>query len=77
MTRFVRGQCINAPRVESDAVLLEVSRHDPLSQRIVSQHIVLTESGARFLPVQIRYAWPAATFSRSIQRFCFEIGRVS
>src|SRR5262249_52442218 len=39
MTRFARGQCLNAARVETDAVLLDASRHDPLSQRVVSQQI--------------------------------------
>jgi Methyltransferase domain len=59
MTRFVRGQVVNASRVENDAVLLDVSRHDPVTQRVVSQQIVLTEGGVRLFPVQIRYAWPA------------------
>lgn len=59
MTRFVRGQVVNASRVENDAVLLDVSRHDPVNQQVVSQHIVLTEGGTRLFPVQLRYAWPA------------------
>jgi hypothetical protein len=59
MTRFVRGQVVNAARVENDAVLLDVSRHDPVTQQIVSQHVVLSEGGTRLFPVQIRYAWPA------------------
>jgi SAM-dependent methyltransferase len=59
MTRFARGQCLNAARVETDAVLLDASRHDPLTQRVVSQQILITESGTRLFPVQIRYAWPA------------------
>ncbi len=59
LTRFVRGQVVNASRVENDAVLLDVSRHDPVAQRVVSQQVVLTEGGVRLFPVQIRYAWPA------------------
>lgn len=37
----------------------DVARHDPVSQRIVASHVVITESGVRLFPVQLRYAWPS------------------
>ncbi len=42
-----------------DHVLLDVTRHDPVSQQTSSQHILITEAGIRLYPVKIRYAWPA------------------
>ena len=46
-------------RVEDDLVTLGVARHDPVNQRVTSQNVVITESGTRLYPVQIRYAWPS------------------
>ncbi|MBI2856317.1 MAG: class I SAM-dependent methyltransferase [Chloroflexi bacterium] len=59
VTRFVRGQNITAPLLEMDRVLLDVSRHDPVTQRVVAQHLLIMESGTRLYPVQLRYAWPS------------------
>jgi len=30
-----------------------------VSQRVTSQHLLISESGVRLYPVQLRYAWPA------------------
>ncbi len=57
--RFDRGQRVSADRVEVDRVVLEASLHDPVGQRVISQHVVISESGNRMVPVHIRYAWPA------------------
>lgn len=59
MTRFMRGQTTQAGRVELDRVFLDVSRHDPVQQRVMSQHVVITQGGVQLYPVSIRYAWPA------------------
>jgi hypothetical protein len=58
-TRFVRGQLTQTSEVGSDHVRFDVSRHDPVSQRVRSQHVVMRESGIRLCPVEIRYAWPS------------------
>ncbi len=34
-------------------------RHHPVEQRVESQHVLLSEQGIRFYPVQIRYAYPS------------------
>ena len=57
--RFTRGQSLNVNRIEADQVELDVTRHDPLTQRVHSQHLIFTESGTRLYPVQLRYAWPS------------------
>jgi hypothetical protein len=59
LARFDHGQRVSADRVEVDRVVLEASLHDPVGQRVVSQHIVISESGNRVVPVHIRYAWPS------------------
>ena len=57
--RFVRDQHIEVASVDADSVMLQVSRHDSLEQRVYSQEIHLSEGGTLLVPVQLRYAWPS------------------
>ncbi len=57
--RFDRGQRVSAAAVGDDRVVLEVSRHDPATQTVRSQHVRLTAGGMQLFPVEVRYAWPA------------------
>ena len=59
LARFARGQNTSATRVDTDSVVLDVTRHDPVNQRIVSQHVIITEGETKLFPVQLRYAWPS------------------
>jgi SAM-dependent methyltransferase len=59
LVRFHGGQCVSVPRVEADSVLLDVARHDPLTQTIHSSHVLLSDASVRLYPVVLRYAWPA------------------
>ena len=59
LTRFDRGQRVEARAVATDRIHLDASVHDPVQQRVVSQHVVLSEQGIRLYPVQVRYAWPS------------------
>ena len=59
LTRFARHQGVTVNRVAVDEIILDVSRHDPLGQRVDSQHVVLRIDGIRLSPVSLRYAWPA------------------
>jgi len=58
-SRFDRGQRVDATLVETDRVLLEAARHDPVAQTVTATHIVLAEGGTRIYPVKLRYAWPS------------------
>jgi hypothetical protein len=58
-TLFDRGQRLSATRVELDRVHLDATRHDPVEQRVDTQHIHIGKHGIMLLPVQLRYAWPA------------------
>jgi hypothetical protein len=55
--RFDRGQRVGAVHVGTDEVDLDVSRHDPLTQQTISQHLIVREDGVRLYPVRIRYAY--------------------
>ena len=57
--RFDRGQRVGADRVELDRVIIEATAHDPVAQRTISQHVILSENGIHMFPVNIRYAWPS------------------
>jgi Methyltransferase domain len=60
VTRFDRGQRLGVTHLDVDDVQLEASTHDPLTQRIRSLHVTLSnEGGMRLYPVHVRYAWPS------------------
>jgi SAM-dependent methyltransferase len=55
--RFGGGR-VSVSRIEDDLVQLDVTKLDPVEQRSLSQHIVLTPAGAHFYPVNVRWAYP-------------------
>jgi SAM-dependent methyltransferase len=57
--RFDRGQRVSVIGITLDEVKLDVSIHDPVTQRVDSQHVLISEEGVRLFPVAVRYAWPA------------------
>ena len=59
LARFASSQNITTSRVETDRFILEVTRLDPVYQRVVSQHVIITEGSTKLYPVQLRYAWPS------------------
>jgi hypothetical protein len=59
MTRFDRGQNKSVTKVTEDLVELDVGRHDPVTQQVISQKVVITDGNVRLYPVQIRYVWPS------------------
>jgi SAM-dependent methyltransferase len=59
LARFDRGQRIQVNHVDAESVLFDTSRHDPVEQRVDSQHVVITEGETKLYPVSIRYAFPS------------------
>jgi SAM-dependent methyltransferase len=59
LAMFDRGQRVSARHVNATTANLHAAVHDPVTQQVHGANIVLSESGTRFYPVQIRYAWPA------------------
>jgi SAM-dependent methyltransferase len=58
LLRYTRRQALSVVGVRDDAVRLDASELDPVTQLITSEHMVLSESGVRLYPVRLRYAWP-------------------
>jgi SAM-dependent methyltransferase len=59
LTRFDRNQRVSLSSIDADRVVLDASLHDPVAQRVISQHIVITEAGIRLIPIVVRYAYPS------------------
>ena len=59
LTRWDRDQRIEAHQVGTESVVLGVSMHDPVEQRVASSHLVVSGAGVRLYPVRLRYAWPS------------------
>jgi SAM-dependent methyltransferase len=59
LARFDRGQRVSTTKVETEEVGISVARHDAVAQRVDSVEVVFSEQGAKFYPVQSRYAFPS------------------
>lgn len=59
LTRYDRGQRMQAEAVGTDSVTFGADQLDSVHQRVRSVHVVLTQTGARFYPVRIRFAYPS------------------
>jgi SAM-dependent methyltransferase len=59
VARFHNHQDLSVQYIGTDQVIVDASRHDPVTQRVESSHIVFEEGGVRLYPVVVRYAWPA------------------
>jgi SAM-dependent methyltransferase len=59
LERFDGNQRTSAVTVEVGSVDLDVVKHDPVTQRVDVQHVVIRESGTRLFPVSLRYAFPS------------------
>lgn len=58
--RFDRGQRVSARAVGSGRASIEISTHDPATQRVSSQHVFFEDgTDPRLYPVEIRYVWPS------------------
>ena len=59
VTRFDRGQRVEALQVRVDGAMLNASKHDPVTQTIEVVHLQLREGEpVRTYPVHLRYAYP-------------------
>jgi len=58
LSRFDRDQRVRARAVTEDSATIEVSRHDPVLQRVTTQMVTLDGQGMHLRPVALRYSWP-------------------
>lgn len=57
--RFQDDRALSVLSVDADRVVLDAGVHDPTTQTIDVNHVVLTEAGTRLQPIRLRYAWPS------------------
>jgi hypothetical protein len=57
--RFQRNQNVSVAEMGSDFVDLHISQHDPLTQVIDVQHVILSPAGIEVRPNRLRYVWPS------------------
>ncbi len=58
LTRFRNNSAVSAIGVDVEMVRLDATHHDPISQRVDSAHIHITQAGIQLYPVSLRYAYP-------------------
>ncbi len=57
--RYSNGNTVsNVTRVTNDHVEYDVAQHDPVTQLVVAQKVIMTDGQVRLYPIQVRYAWP-------------------
>lgn len=59
LNRFTGDQVNWATNVTNDRVELDVGKHDSVTQKVVSQKVVIRDGDVRLYPIQIRYVWPS------------------
>jgi len=57
--RFTANQRVHVTRLEPTRLDVLVANHDPVQQRVASQHVVVGPQGMQMFPVEIRYVWPS------------------
>jgi SAM-dependent methyltransferase len=58
LAHFVDLHRVRTVDVTMDSVVIEASRHDPVTQTIHYQYMRTTREGTRLTPLPMRYAWP-------------------
>ena len=53
------GQSVRTRHLGLDMARLDLALHDPVTQRVDFNNVLLTAEGLHLLPGSIRYAWPA------------------
>ena len=57
--RFEGGQALRTGGMTAERVVLEATRYDRNAQMLDAQLIVISTSGTRLIPLQLRYCYPA------------------
>jgi SAM-dependent methyltransferase len=59
LTRYRRRSHIEIETVDLDLVQMDVSRLDPVQQRVDTQQVMIADGRVKLFPVSIRFAWPS------------------
>jgi hypothetical protein len=52
-------QYVDAESIAAKSVVLDMGRHDPVTQTLDESHVEFSAEGARLAPIVCRYAWPS------------------
>jgi SAM-dependent methyltransferase len=58
-TRFRRNSWMQVHDVGLDHVLIESDKHDPSTQQVLEQHILVRDGRIELFPAFLRYVWPS------------------
>ncbi len=56
---YSNGQRVGIKQMEHNLLWLDAVQHDPVEQLLEYQRVRLAEDGLRFVPLRLRYVWPA------------------
>lgn len=59
LARYQGLQSLRTAQIDLEGVRFDASQIDPISQQIMTQHMVINGQGIRLYPVKLRYVWPA------------------
>lgn len=59
LVKFAHGPSVRPRKVGGGRVALVIAEHDPVSQRIETTQVHLSDDGVQLRPVNHRYAWPS------------------
>lgn len=59
LARYQGLQSLRTAQIDLDGVRFDASQIDPISQQLMTQHLVINGQGIRLYPVKLRYVWPA------------------
>jgi SAM-dependent methyltransferase len=59
LSRYRQRSNLTVQQIELDQVQIDVSRVDPVQQRVNTQHLLIVDGRVRLYPVSIRFAWPS------------------
>jgi SAM-dependent methyltransferase len=59
LSRYRNRSNISVETIDLDLVQMEVSRLDPVHQRVDTQDLMIADGRVRLFPVKIRFAWPS------------------
>ena len=59
LERFTTGSAVSVRILREDRVSLDIARIDPVTQRMETTQVSLTDGNVRLYPANHRYAWPS------------------
>lgn len=59
LAKYTMNQATTTVETSLGHVMIDAMRHDPVSQLIEGNHIIIAEEGTKLYPRRVRYCWPS------------------